>query len=385
LKVKNIIIEWNTRSILNLIQFFYYKIFGKILIDFFSPIKKYNKTENYNFSKKKYNTKVLVKSISCGLCATDIKLLSLDFSFFSSIFLYSSQNKEVLKYLGHETIGKVVETGKNVKDIKKNDFVIIDAIIRDKKKIKNDRYAGFCKYFIKDEKHLVKVSGRLSPKISCLIEPISCSFAIFKKIKNFNKNSKILIVGSGIIGFALYKILQYYNVNKKNIAIYTKNNSHKEILKKEKIKNIIFNENIFEKSKKFLGTEIKKNLFNKILVSGYDYIFDCSGNNKVLNEIIYLANSNATIVLAGLNLQKISVDPVPLWHKNISILTSHGYDFKYKDLKFNTMNFIEKLLVTKKIKINEQYITEVDGGGGGWKDLFKNDKSSLILKKILKF
>ena len=380
---KNIVIEWKLISILNIVQFLYYMIFKKLYVGNFSAIKKYNKDENFDLSSGKYNTKVLVQTIACGLCGTDRKLLSFNFSFLSSIFLYSKQHRVKKKYLGHEAVGTVIATGKDVKNLSPGDTVIIDAVIRDKKKIIGEEYGGFCKYFIKDQTHLVKTSGKLSHKLSCLIEPLSTSFAMFKKIKDFKKDSKIIIVGSGIIGFGLYKILRLSNLKSDNITIWTENFAHKRILENEKINNIIYGKNIFESSSQILNTEIRSNFFNKMLVSGYDYVFDCSGDDEVIKILPKITNINGTIVLGGLNMKKVFIDPVDFWQKNLTLLSSHGYEDEYEGLNMKTMNYIEELLIAGKITFNESYIEEINHVS--WQKLFKSKKNNPIIKKVLKF
>ncbi|MCL2248109.1 MAG: zinc-binding dehydrogenase [Oscillospiraceae bacterium] len=74
--------------------------------------------------KPKYNEKqALVKMLACGMCGTDIKLIHKSFKGFpDSVYPIM---------LGHEGVGEVVETGADVKGLKKGDKVLLPFVDAD--------------------------------------------------------------------------------------------------------------------------------------------------------------------------------------------------------------------------------------------------------------
>ena len=72
----------------------------------------------------------------------------------------------------------------------------------------------------------------------------------------------------------------------------------------------------------------------------------------MIDNSIRLANKNGQIIFVGMNMKLVKIDPTPIWHRNIILKGSHHYKFKYDDLKKNTMEYIQDLIIRKKILIN---------------------------------
>ena len=69
-------------------------------------------------NKPRYNEhQALVKTIACGICGTDVKLLHRTFKGFPES-MYPIM-------VGHEGVGEVVEVGAKVKGLKKGDKVLL--------------------------------------------------------------------------------------------------------------------------------------------------------------------------------------------------------------------------------------------------------------------
>ena len=113
-------------------------------------------------------------------------------------------------------------------------------------------------------------------------------------------------------------------------------------------------------------------------VGGYDYIFDCSRSDKLFAKLSFLANNNSTVVLRGFNMTKAKIDLSLLWYKSIKILFTGRYD-EFKDKKVKTMDYIQELLISKKIKFSDKYFALYNTNQ--WQNFFNNNKK---LKNILK-
>ena len=81
-------------------------------------VKKDGSAEIREIPKPKFSDKqALVKTIACGICGTDVKLLH---------HLFKGVPKSTYPLiLGHEGVGEVVEIGKKVKSFKLGDKVIL--------------------------------------------------------------------------------------------------------------------------------------------------------------------------------------------------------------------------------------------------------------------
>ena len=324
MKITTII--FNTNKLNTLVSLIFSKIFKRINLYIFPNLEK--KTFSYEFKLKKND--VLVKNVLCGYCGTDRKILSFDMSLFSSAFLDSKKHKKKRIYLGHELVGKVIDVGSNVKKIKKNDKVIMDSATRKVDKLKNNLFGGFSNYLVRDQSQLETINKNLPNEKAILIEPLACSLGAIKKV-SINEDDKILIIGGGIIGQGIAHLLRH--IYGKKIKIYLATNSyvHLSIINKSVVDKVIFQKDLFNESKKILNSKLNQKFHNKILENGYNKIFECSGSNEIINKSLRLTSKNAEIVLVGMNMNYVKIDPTPIWHRNLDIKGS--LDFKYKYLQ----------------------------------------------------
>lgn len=374
MKITTII--FNTNKLNTLISFIFSKIFRRINLYIFPNLEK--KSFNYEFKLKKND--VLIKNILCGYCGTDRKILSFDMSIFSSAFLDSRKYKKKKIYLGHELVGKVIDVGNNVKNIKKNDKVIMDSAIRNIDRIKNNLFGGFSNYLVRDQSQLETINKNFPHEQAILIEPLACSLGAIKKV-DINKNDKILIIGGGIIGQGIAHLLRHNYGKKIKIILATNSHVHLSMINRTIVDKIIFQKDLFEQSKKILNSKLNKKFHNKIIENGYDKIFECSGSNEIINKSLRLTSKNAEIVLVGMNMNYVKIDPTPIWHRNLKIKGSLDFKYKYPDIKKPTLKYIHDLIRTKKLKINNFKIKKIKINE--WKSLFNNNDYNSIKKAII--
>ena len=180
---------------------------------------------------KTLNVKIKIKY--CGICGSDIHKL-----------LYEKPNSNYVKtsVLGHEITGEVVEIADNVKSISVGDKVVIEPLLYcdecnkckrgqiqfclNLKSLGKDIQGGFAEYLIVNEKQVYKVNDGTKLKVATLTDPYSV--AIHINSLTDNKNSKIAIIGDGIIGIATAEILS----NNNQITVFGKHKNREKILQK---------------------------------------------------------------------------------------------------------------------------------------------------------
>ncbi len=375
-KVESIVISNNKLKVV--LTFAISKLLNIIYTGPLSFIKLKNFKKKFQINKNK----VLVKTLLCGVCGSDRKIISFDYSVNSTAFPETKRYNQKETFLGHELVGEVYQIGKNVKNLKKGDRVILDSVNRHDHQLNNNIFGGWTNFFVRNENQLFKISKKLKFEQAILLEPLACSLnaVLEANIKKDKKN--VLIVGSGIIGLGIYVFLKYF-FNNLNITFLTKEEMPFTFLKKNKKINIIYNENIVEKTSKILKTDVKKFLLTKITSSGFDYIFECSGDKKILNRIIKICNFNSKIILNGMIMHKSKFDLTPLWIRNIKILSTNGYKNSYKFNKIpKTFKFIQSLIL--KRKINTEFIKVKKFNIKSW-DLALKNKEKNIVKNALMF
>ena len=175
---------------------------------------------------------MLVKTLLCGVCGSDRKIISFDYSVNSTAFPETKRYNQKETFLGHELVGEVYQIGKNVKNLKKGDRVILDSVNRHDHQLNNNIFGGWTNFFVRNENQLFKISKKLKFEQAILLEPLACSLnaVLEANIKKDKKN--VLIVGSGIIGLGIYVFLKYF-FNNLNITFLTKEEMPFTFLKKK--------------------------------------------------------------------------------------------------------------------------------------------------------
>jgi 2-desacetyl-2-hydroxyethyl bacteriochlorophyllide A dehydrogenase len=367
-------LKFKLNLINNLISFIYYKITNKIYLGPFSALSTF-KINNYQFKVK--NDDVVVKTSLCGFCGTDKKILTYDYSFFSSAFLQTNKKKDKEIFLGHEVFGKVVDKGSSVKNLRIGDSVILDSMNRDYN-ISNNIFGGWTNYFLRNEKQLIKIDN-IKPEQAILIEPLACAFEAAIKFK-IHRNSKILIIGMGTIGLALNSILKFMYKDKLKIHFFSNSKKDNVKIKKGNIPKVHLSDNIIISTAKLLKTEIVESFGNQITVDGFDYIFDTSGSNNLIHNILRITKKKSKIILMGMNMKKFKFDPTPIWLNELEIVSTHGYNLNFK--KYNLLKHISWLIFKNKIDID--YLNTEKFSFNNY-EKFINEKNDMIKKKTVTF
>ena len=113
----------------------------------------------------------------------------------------------------------------------------------------------------------------------------------------------------------------------------------------------LFNSSYFEQIASSTNDKVLKKPFNKILINGFDVVFDCSGANLILNSLLRTTAISGSVILVSNNLNYELFDPTPIWHRDINVMGSHGFDkFFKKDTP--TFDFIQSLIVNNDINID---------------------------------
>ena len=287
---------------------------------------------------------VLVKISYASICYTQIQEIDGE----------RGKDHYIPHCLGHEATGKVIKINQKVKKVKSGDNVCLTWVFSkginaggsiysyNKKNIINAGPVNtFSQYAIVSENKIHKLSKNSDLKKSVLLgcaAPTAFN-CIFLNTNKVNKK-KILILGCGGVGL---------------LAVYAaKLMKFKEIAVIDKFKKL-------EIAKKYGAT---KSLLNKDLKNfkdSFDYVVECSGNSRLINEsLTYAKKFGGQVFVIGnyKHKTKIRIDPWQLlFGKNIWILGKQfNYDRHFNQFekylkKFNTSYFFGKKIYSLN-KIN---------------------------------
>lgn len=294
---------------------------------------------------KLLNVKIKVRY--CGICGSDIHKL---------LFEKPNQNYVKTKILGHEVTGIVVDTMKGVKNVKIGDRVVIEPLLYcnkcnmcrngyiqfcdELKSLGKEFAGGFAEYIVVNEKQLYKIDDNTSMKVATLTDPYSVAMHINNLIKN-SRNSKIAIIGDGIIGLACAELLS----SKNEVIVFGKHNNRFDILKEINVKYLSL-----EEIHKYLNY--------------FDIVIEAVGGrqNSTLKNAIDISQKKGKILIAGVydNNFTFNVSLRNAFYKELNIIGCNSFE-KENDISefklaldfLSNKSKIANKLIGKEFKISE--------------------------------
>lgn len=265
--------------------------------------------EDWPMPKITQGDDVLVQILEVGICGTDREEVSGGRA--------DAPEKEELLVIGHEMFGKVVETGKDVKNFKKGDFVVITVRrgcgicepcknncfdmcktgLYKERGIKQ-RHGYQCEYVVEKEMYIVKVPESIK-NIAVLTEPTTVvEKAIDESVRlqderlpyednpeKWLNKKKILIAGLGPIGLLAAMVLRLKDIDVTGIDIVEPSSKRPQILKQLGGKYI-------------KSTELLEKDFAKP-DNQFDMIIEAAGIAKLDFDLIKTLGNNGIYVLTG--------------------------------------------------------------------------------------
>ncbi|TFG07036.1 MAG: hypothetical protein EU539_06070 [Promethearchaeota archaeon] len=233
---------------------------------------------------------VLVKIKYAGICGSDLE--------FYKTGLWPTEC-----VLGHEITGSVAEVGKEIKKWKIGDRVTIDVTLncgecyfckrgfenlceRSYEGIGVGRNGGFAEYMLVKEHNLIKLPDTIPDKHGTIFDQIGTPLQALS-ISNFIAGDSAVVLGLGTLGQFTLQCLKIAGAS--SIVVVEKNPYRLEVAKN-------FGPDLA--LDKLSLPRIKR--ANKKGVSGADYVFECSGNPRLVNTAIDVVRKGGTIIQIGL-------------------------------------------------------------------------------------
>ena len=338
-----------------------------------SPIKflkiKGDKLPNENYVK--------VKNILSGICGSDMTFYTCKQGP-STAFLPMPCSK--ITYLGHETIGEVVEVGNNVTNFQVGDRVTmhkymaccdIKGIETHCEKCKEGNYAicenygepskinqivgaGFGDYYYAPQGQLLKVPNEITNEQAVLIEPFAVSLhSVLKCVPK--DNDKVLVVGAGMIGLGIIQFVKVLNPNCK-VYVMEKNANKHDFAKKLGADEILAGDN-YKAVAKATNAKLYQKGKNKMIIGGFDIIYDTVSKGTLFNDTLRWLKAQGNLVKVGYQMTKTKFDETPIWWQGLNIVgcDSHGME-DYNGKKISTFEMVVDLMKQRKL-ITDGFIT----------------------------
>ena len=350
---------------------------------------------------------VRVRNRLCGICASDLHFIFVDVD--PGISPAALPGSERI-YLGHEVLGEITEVGPDVTTVELGDRVILD---HPESNCFNQEITQPCRYcrngnpafcenafagashkgmgggwgdgFTAHESMLYKVPRELDDETAVLIEPLSVGVhAALRCLPE--PESRALVVGSGMIGLAVIAAVRAFSPEC-HISAMARYPRQVEMAAKLGADEVIVDEDPYQAAARITSGTLCNGMFkNRVLLGGFDVVYDCVGSSKTLRDSLRWTRAGGTVVLAGVSLKPMHIDLTPVWFQEVDLIGvySHGMEV-WNGIERTTYDLTVDLLQKKKLSM-DGFITH-RFPLGQWRTAVHTakQKSSGAIKVVLDF
>jgi threonine dehydrogenase-like Zn-dependent dehydrogenase len=309
---------------------------------------------------------IRVSNRQCGICATDMNLLLVRADPGISMAALPGLKRF---YLGHEVVSDVIETGPEVTAVQVGDRVIMDTRITGPTCLSQEisppcyqcssgNYArcerqsegigpageggGWGDGYTAHESEVFKVPYDLTDDQAVMVEPASVAArAVLRRTPA--EGEHILVIGCGTIGLLTVRIARIV-APETHITAIARYPHQATAARRLGADELISSGDAYERVARVTGGKLYVGpLNNKMLLGGFDVIYDLVGTGQTIKDSLRWARAGGTVVVAGISLKPMTTDLSPVWHQEVNLVGSvvhgmeewrgsriHGYDLVIK-------------------------------------------------------
>ncbi len=291
---------------------------------------------------------VRVRNRMCGICGSDLHQLMVDAGLDVAPVALPAHKRI---YLGHEMVGEVIETGTAVANFQLGDRVVRwgradDCLARGREDLcqacarghrvlcqysseEREYYpvgGGFGDTFVTPASTLVAVPDNVSDEEAIFTEPTAVAIhAAWRKIPE--PGEKVLVLGVGPIGFLLIQVLRLLQPDCEITAVAQFPWQAELARTFGAVEVMMAQEDGYTAVSRLTGARLYEgNGRNRMLLGGFDMVFDVVGLPLTLENALRWTRAGGTVVLVGVYLHKMKIDLTPVWHQEINLLGAIGHD-----------------------------------------------------------
>lgn len=286
-------------------------------------LEKVNKIEITDIPvPKPASDEVVIKVKTCGMCGTDLKL-------------YTGQyTARVPVVPGHEYAGEIVEVGKSVRNLRPGQRVVSDpnescgkcywcrnhqpCFCNDLAAYGVLRDGGFAEYCTATEKGVYPIPEGIDDEVAAFAEPVSCVVHAADRI-SYRPGETVAILGGGPLGqihlqFAL-------NSGASKVVLADPNQSRRELAQKFGAHAVI---NPKEE-------DVKERVLEQTAGLGVDVVIEAVGRKETIEQSFRLAKRGGRVVIFGFaaESEKAVFSPFDVLSRELTILGAWVNPYSY--------------------------------------------------------
>jgi 2-desacetyl-2-hydroxyethyl bacteriochlorophyllide A dehydrogenase len=288
-------------------------------------------------------TWVRVRNRLAGICGSDLHMIQADGDLRIAPAALPLHRRS---YPGHEVVGEVLEVGEDTQRIQVGDRVALQygsnclsSGVQTPCRSCAHGYYNLCEYgnlpgphpigggwseeMLLPEQQLFRIPTEISDEQAVVLEPTAVALhAVLRHLPQ--QNERVLIIGAGTIGLLTLQIVRAL-APQVEVSVLARHSFQIEQATRQGAAHIIYPQDSYTGIQQATNAQmIKGALNNRVLLGGYDVVFDTVGSQKTLHHALRWARTQATVVLVGVNLHPMHIDLTPVWYQEINLIGSMG-------------------------------------------------------------
>ncbi len=323
---------------------------------------------------------VRVHNRLAGICGSDLHLVFVDGDLRIAPAALPAHSGD--SYPGHEVVGEVIEIGDQVQNLKVGDRVVLQSgpnclsagVMPPCNACATGNYSlcsngnlpgptqiggGWSEEMLIHEQQLFRIPPAMEDEQAVLLEPTAVAVhAVLRRLPRAGE--KVLIVGAGTIGLLTLQVIRAL-APQAEVTVMARHTFQVEQATRMGAAHTLYGNDYYESIEKATGGKLYKGMLgNRMLLGGYDVIFDSIGSRQTTHDSLRWARARGTVVMIGVNLHPMNVDLSPIWHQEVNLIGSmaHGTEMWPLGSDNTRSTFsIASDLITNRLLHPEQLIT----------------------------
>ena len=286
---------------------------------------------------------VRVRNRLAGICGSDLHLIYADGDLRVAP---AALPGHAHTYLGHEVVGEIIEIGDDVQHLQVGDRVVLQHGINCLsagvqplcRSCASGNYGlcergilpgphpiggGWSEEMLLHEQQLFRVPTNMTDPQAVLLEP--SAVAVHTVLRHIPQaGDRVLIIGAGTIGLLTLQVVRAL-APQAEISVQARYPFQVEKATRLGAAHIIYPQDSYAGVQQATQAQLYTGLLdNKMLLGGYDVIYDTIGTQKTIHNALRWARAKATVVLVGLSLHMMHLDLTPVWYQEINLIGTLG-------------------------------------------------------------
>lgn len=288
---------------------------------------------------------VRVRNRLAGICGSDLHMIYVDGDFRIAPAALPGHRHS---YPGHEVVGEVIEVGEEVQHLHVGDRVILQSgpncITSGAQPVcrscASGNYSlceranllsgpepiggGWSEEMLLQEQQLFRISPEISDEQAVLLEPSAVALhAVLRRLPQPDEH--VLIIGAGTIGLLTLQVIHAL-VPSAIVSVMARYPFQIEQATRLGAAHILYPQDSYQGVERATGAKLFTGMFdNKMLLGGYEIIYDTIGNKETIHNSLRWARAGGTVVLTGLSLHAMQLDLSPIWYQELDLIGTLGH------------------------------------------------------------